>query len=115
MFCVLPAPTRHTGFAVDGSPVVKFPLLQLLNVPPDTAPAVSCSDCVADAPPGIAVPFPPLVAVIDPVVEAPVQLVVPKSRYDTGAVPTPTDFTFTLPSVNVVVATPDASPVAVTS
>src|SRR5690242_7490074 len=116
MFCAPFDPTRQTGLAVVGFPAVKLPLLQVLKVAPDTAPAVSRADWPLPTPPGTAVPLPLPVAVIDPEdAGVPPQFPLPKSCQVTGAVPTPDVFTFTLPSVKVVVAGPDASPVAVTS
>lgn len=83
---------------------------------PLTMPAVRRSECAADAPPAIPAPFPPLVAAIVPFETLlPEQLVLPNSRQSTGADATPTVFTLTVPSVNGAVASPDATPVAVTS
>ena len=114
MFCVPCAPTRQTGFAELGSPPTKSPLLHDEKLAPVTAFAVSRSDCVALAPPAIAVPFPALVAVIFPDVLGPEQVVLLKSRQSTEAEPTPAVLTLTLPSVKVVDAVLPDEPVACT-
>src|SRR6266487_1524125 len=114
MFCVEFPPTTQIGLAVLGLGET-LPPLHDVKVKPATLEAVSLNDWVEDAPPGMPVPFPELVAVIVPEpVGEPVQFVVLRSDQSTDADAAPDVLMLTFPSVNVVVATAPDAPVAVT-
>ena len=98
-------------------PVVKLPSLQFEKTRPETAPAVTFNDCVAETSTGMFVPFPDVVALIEPESIAVPVHVVPLCRTqatgaDTPRVPVAT--IRTVASVKVVVADPEVGPVATT-